>query len=84
MEKLKIKLYQKFFNSKRKAGFRTIKMKLESEYGIIMNHKKIIRIMKKYGMVTKIRKPNPYKYAAKLRIWKANDNEAEFLPHYMD
>ena len=59
-----------FFNSKRKAGFRTIKMKLESEYGIIMNHKKIIRIMKKYGMITKIRKPNPYKYAAKLR----NDN----------
>lgn len=59
-----------FFNSKRKAGFRTIKMELESEYGIIMNHKKIIRIMKKYGMVTKIRKPNPYKYAAKLR----NDN----------
>lgn len=59
-----------FFKSKQKAGFRTIKMKLLTDYGIIMNHKKIIRIMRKYGMVTKIRKPNPYKYAAKLR----NDN----------
>lgn len=56
-----------FFKSKQKAGFRTIKMKLLSEYGIIMNHKKIIRIMKKYGMTTKIRRANPYKYAAKIR-----------------
>lgn len=56
-----------FFKSKQKAGFRTIKMKLLTEYGIIMNHKKIIRIMKKYGMRTKIRRANPYKYAAKIR-----------------
>lgn len=56
-----------FFKSKQKAGFRTIKMKLLTEYGIIMNHKKIIRIMKKYGMTTKIRRANPYKYAAKIR-----------------
>lgn len=56
-----------FFKSKQKAGFRTIKMKLLSEYGKIMNHKKIIRIMKKYGMTTKIRRANPYKYAAKIR-----------------
>ena len=56
-----------FFKSKQKAGFRTIKMKLLTEYGIIMNHKKIIRIMKKYGMTTKIRRANPYKYAAQIR-----------------
>lgn len=42
-------------------------MQLLSEYGIIMNHKKIIRIMKKYEMNTKIRRANPYKYAAKIR-----------------
>ena len=29
-----------FFKSKQKAGFRTIKMRLLTEYGIIMNHKK--------------------------------------------
>ena len=56
-----------FFKSKQKAGFRTIKMKLLTEYGIIMNHKKIIRIMKKYGMTTKIRQANPYKLAARIR-----------------
>ena len=56
-----------FFKSKQKAGFRTIKMKLLTDYGIIMNHKKIIRIMRKYGMITKIRRTNPYKYAAKIR-----------------
>ena len=36
-------------------------MKLEREKKICMNHKKIIRIMKKYNLVTKIRKRNPYK-----------------------
>ena len=56
-----------FFKSKQNAGFRTIKMKLLTEYGIIMNHKKIIRIMKKYGMTTKIRRTNPYKLAARIR-----------------
>ena len=56
-----------FFKSKQKAGFRTIKMNLLTEYGIIMNHKKIIRIMKKYGMTTKIRRTNPYKLAARIR-----------------
>lgn len=42
-------------------GWRTIKMKLKREKGVIMNHKKIIRIMRKYGLVAKIRRRNPYK-----------------------
>lgn len=45
----------------RKVGFRTIKMKLKDEKGIVMNHKKIIRIMKKYDLVCIIRRRNPYK-----------------------
>ena len=40
-------------------------MKLLSDYGIIMNHKKIIRIMKKYSLFTQIRKINPYKMIMK-------------------
>ena len=32
-----------------------------------MNHKKIIRIMRKYGMITKIRRTNPYKLATRIR-----------------
>lgn len=49
-----------FDNGKKKYGFRTIKMKL-LEQGMVMNHKKIVRIMKKYGLQTKIRRKNPYK-----------------------
>ena len=51
---------KKFDKGKGKWGSRTIKMKL-AEDEIVMNHKKIIRIMKKYNLVTKIRRKNPYK-----------------------
>lgn len=51
---------QKFDKGKKKWGFRTIKMKLEDDK-IIMNHKKIIRIMNKYELICKIRRKNPYK-----------------------
>lgn len=50
-----------FVGSKRKYGFRSIQMHLFSEKNIIMNHKKIIRIMKKYQLFAKIRRTNPYK-----------------------
>lgn len=36
-------------------------MRLSRDHGTIMNHKKIIRIKNKYGLVTKIRKINPYR-----------------------
>lgn len=45
----------------RTAGWRTIKMNLENEYGVIMNHKRIRRIMKKFKLVCIIRRTNPYK-----------------------
>lgn len=50
-----------FDKGKGKYGWRTIQMKLESEKGIKMNHKKIQRIKKDYGLITKIRRVNPYK-----------------------
>lgn len=37
-------------------------MKLKADRGIVMNHKKIIRIKNKYHLLTKIRRRNPYKY----------------------
>ncbi len=49
-----------FIEGKAKYGFRTVQMKL-SEKGILMNHKKISRIMRKYDLVTKVRRKNPYK-----------------------
>jgi transposase InsO family protein len=50
-----------FDKGKGKYGWRTIKMKLEREKQIKMNHKKISRIMGKYGLCVKIRRKNPYK-----------------------
>jgi transposase InsO family protein len=40
-------------------------MILENDYGKIMNHKKIRRIMTEYGLHTKIRRKNPYRIMAK-------------------
>ena len=53
-----------FDRGKSKWGFRTVQMKL-SEEKIIMNHKKIIRIMRKYHLITRIRRKNPYKMIMK-------------------
>lgn len=50
-----------FDKGKAKYGWRQVKMGLKREKKITMNHKKIIRIMKKYGLATKIRRKNPYK-----------------------
>lgn len=36
-------------------------MDLENKYGVIMNTKKIRRLMNKYKLVTKVRRKNPYK-----------------------
>lgn len=43
------------------VGFRSIVMKLKDDYNICMNHKKVIRIMRKYNLTCKIRKTKSYK-----------------------
>lgn len=61
-----LELIKKIFDKKhQKAGWRTIQMILKNDYGKIMNHKKIRRIKNEYRLITKIRKPNPYKTMAK-------------------
>ena len=57
-----LKAYQ--FKNRHK-GARLIKMTLEREYGIIMNLKKIRRLMKKFGLFCPIRKANPYRRMSK-------------------
>ncbi len=52
-----------FDKGKGKWGWRNIKMRITA-----MNHKKIQRIMKKYDLVTKVRKRNPYKAIMKKRL----------------
>ncbi len=49
-----------FDQGRGRYGWRTIRMKLAA-MGTVMNHKKIQRIKIKYGLVTKIRRANPYK-----------------------
>ena len=49
-----------FYKRHKKAGIRTLAMILQNKYGITMNLKKIARIKKQYGLITKIRKKNPY------------------------
>lgn len=60
------KLIKKYFDkSKGKSGIRQLKMTIERSEGVILNHKKIARIKKKYGLVTQIRKKNKYRKFAK-------------------
>lgn len=58
-------IQQHFTSLKRKAGALTIKMHLEREDDIVMNHKKIRRLMHKYNLVAKVRQANPYRKMAK-------------------
>lgn len=48
-----------------RAGALVIKMRLERISGVIMNHKKIRRLMRKAGIVAVIRQANPYRKMAK-------------------
>ncbi|MCY9757784.1 IS3 family transposase, partial [Paenibacillus alvei] len=48
-----------------KIGALVIKMRLEKLNGVVMNHKKIRRIMRKFGLVATIRQANPYRKMAK-------------------
>jgi putative transposase len=50
---------------KGKAGALVIKMRLERLSGIVMNHKKIRRLMRKFGLVAAIRQADPYSKMAK-------------------
>ncbi|MCP3806190.1 IS3 family transposase [Paenibacillus sp. Lou8.1] len=47
------------------AGALVIKMRLERLHGIVMNHKKIRRLMRKFRLVAVIRQANPYRKMAK-------------------
>lgn len=54
-----------FDQEKGKAGALQIKMFLENDYGIIMNHKKIRRLMKQYHLTAQLRQAKPYKQMLK-------------------
>lgn len=55
-----LRIKEVFDKSKGKFGWRSIKMRIPD-----MNHKKIQRIMRKYALVTSVRRRNPYRAAHK-------------------
>lgn len=67
-----------FDRGKAKWGWRTIQMKLQAEYGVTMNHKKIERIKSEYGLITKVRRKNPYKMMFK------KTKEHRYFPNILD
>lgn len=54
-----------FDKGKGKYGHRAIIMRLLREKNVQMSRKKVLRIMKKYGLRTRIRRKNPYKMIMK-------------------
>lgn len=61
-------LSKHFHKHKGKVGIRQLKMILERSEGLIMNHKKIARLKKKYGLITQIRRKNKYRQFAKKKL----------------
>jgi putative transposase len=54
-----------FEKGRKRFGWRQVQMHLKNDHKIIMNHKKIRRIMNAYGLVCKVRRKNPYKMIMK-------------------
>ena len=59
------KILEAYKFKNRNKGARQIKMTLERDFGIIMNLKKIRRLMNKFGLKCPIRKANPYRRMVK-------------------
>ncbi len=67
-----------FLESNRKSGYRTIKMALERQHKLVVNHKKILRSMRIQGLVTQIRKKrNPFVSSEKSGTERAFPNHVE-------
>ena len=78
-DKFGIELIKHIFNDKKgKAGARTIKMALLRDFAVIMNLKKIVRIKKKYGLKTLIRRRSKYNWVGSM------GKNHHTLPNYLD
>lgn len=65
-DELDAALIKEHFDALRgRAGALVIKMRLEQLSNVIMNHKKIRRLMKKFHLIATLRRANPYRKIAK-------------------
>lgn len=67
-----------FEKSKCRDGIRQLEMIIPVKENLIMNHKKIARLKRKYNLVTKIRTPNKY------RRFALKKQEHESCPNYLE
>jgi putative transposase len=67
-----------FIKHKEKVGVRQLKMLIERDSGLILNKKKITRIMRKFNLKTKIRRKNKY------RIFAKKNQEHKTFPNLLD
>lgn len=74
--------------TKKTYGYRRVKLWLLRETGLVINHKAVLRIMNKYGLLSEIRKPRPlylrkqvmHRYENKLnRDFKANSPNVKWV-----
>lgn len=57
-----LELIRKYFKkSREKGGVRILDMMIRNSERVVINHKKIARIKREYGLVTQVRRRNPYK-----------------------
>lgn len=61
----RVRISKIFFERKEKVGSGQIKMLIQRQEGEVLSRKKIVRIMKKSGLITKIRRTNEYRKFAK-------------------
>lgn len=66
---------QIFWANNRKFGYRRITMELRRKFNIVVNHKKVLRIMNEFGLKTKIRITKKHAVAQrKNEHWTVADN----------
>tara|TARA_B110000027_G_C16083309_1_gene284705 strand:- start:153 stop:956 length:804 start_codon:yes stop_codon:yes gene_type:complete len=67
-----------FEKHKEKVGIRQLKMLIERDTGLVINHKKIARIKRKFRLVTRIRRKN------KFRLFIKKNQEHKTFPNLLD
>ena len=72
----KIKLIQD--KCKRRYGYRRVQIALEKQFGLHINHKKVLRLMNKYNLLSKIRRKYIYTKPNEALHYYANLNNRNF------
>jgi len=58
-------------------GYRRITMQLQDKHGLQINHKAVLRLMRKRGIRSVARRPNPYRKMEQLEIYHRYENVLE-------